>query len=146
MTMTPTSPRKLLALGFIAGFLATLIFHQSAWYLLNYGGVVPADQHAWPMDPIPPFGVPSVISKAFWGGLWGALLALVLTLTTGGAYWLTAIVVGALAPSLVGMYVVPLIKGMPFPELWPRIAIASTVNGAWGLGTAMFLRVFGATR
>ena len=144
--MTQISPRKLLALGFVAGFLATLIFHQSAWYLLDHAGLVPAGQHAWSLDPIPPFGVPSVISKAFWGGLWGALLALVLTLGAGSAYWLTAIVFGALAPSLVAMYVVPLIKGLPFPEFWPRIAIAATVNGAWGLGTAAFLRVFGATR
>ncbi len=144
--MTPISPRKLLALGFVAGFLATLIFHQSAWYLLDHAGLVPPDQHAWSMDPIPPFGVPSVISKAFWGGLWGTLLAPVLTLVPSGAYWLTALVFGALAPSLVAMYVVTLIKGLPFPEFWPRIAIAATVNGAWGLGTALFLRVFGAPR
>jgi hypothetical protein len=144
--MTQISPGKLLALGFIAGFLATLIFHQSAWYLLDHAGLVPADQHAWSMDPIPPFGVPSVISKAFWGGLWGALLALVLTLGAGSTYWLTAIVFGALAPSLVAMYVVTLIKGLPFPEFWPRIAIAATVNAAWGLGTAAFLRFFGAIR
>lgn len=144
--MTAISPRKLLALGFVAGFLATLIFHQSAWYLLHAAGFVAADQPAWPMDPIAPFGVPSVISKAFWGGLWGALLALVLTLSASSAYWLTALVFGALAPSLVAMYVVPLIKGLPFPDFWPRIAIAATVNAAWGLGTAVFLRVFGATR
>lgn len=140
------SPLKLLLLGFIAGFLATLIFHQSAWYLLVESGVIPTDKPAWPMDAVPPLGVPSVVSKAFWGGLWGAVLAVFLARIPGAAYWLSWIVVGALAPSLVAIYVVPLVKGIPVGELWPRIAIGATVNGAWGLGTAIFLRLFGAGR
>ena len=56
-------------LGFIAGFLAVLIFHQSLWYLLNLVGLIPLGRPAWPLDPIPPYDVLSVISKAFWGGL-----------------------------------------------------------------------------
>ena len=67
---------KLLLLGFVAGFVATLLFHQSLWYLFNQLGVIPPDRPAWPVDALPPLGVPSVISKAFWGGLWGAGLAL----------------------------------------------------------------------
>jgi hypothetical protein len=58
---------KVLILGFIAGFIATLIFHQGLWYLLNQVNLIPPERPAWPLDPIPPFGVPSVISKAFWG-------------------------------------------------------------------------------
>ena len=65
---------KLSILGFFAGFLAVLIFHQSLWYLLNLVGLIPLDRRAWPLDPIPPYGVPSVISKAFWGGAPGALI------------------------------------------------------------------------
>jgi hypothetical protein len=65
---------KSLVLGFIAGFLATLIFHQGLWYLLYGIHFIPADLPAWPLDPIPPFA-PSVISKSFWGGVWGAALA-----------------------------------------------------------------------
>lgn len=137
---------KLLILGFVAGFLATLVFHQSAWYLLVQAGVIPADRPAWPMDAIAPLGIPSVVSKAFWGGLWGAVLALFFARIEGTAYWLTWIVVGALAPTLVAIYVVPLVKGMPIGALWPRIAIGGTVNGMWGLGAAIFLRLFGAGR
>ena len=135
---------KLLILGFVAGALATLIFHQSAWYLLNQAGVIPLDRPAWPMDPIPPLGLPSTLSKMFWGGLWGAVLALFLARIEGSVYWLVWIVVGAIAPSLVAIYVVPLVKGMDVGALWPRIAIGATVNGAWGLGTGFFLRLFGA--
>lgn len=137
---------KLLILGFVAGFLATLVFHQSAWYLLVHAGIIPADRPAWPLDAIPPLGLPSVVSKAFWGGLWGAVLALFFSRIQGAAYWLTWIIVGALAPTLVAIYVVPLVKGLDIGTLWPRIAIGGTVNGAWGLGTALFLRLFGAAR
>jgi flagellar biosynthesis protein FliR len=141
-----TSPLKLLILGFIAGALATLVFHQSVWFALNTAGIIPADRPAWPLDPIPPLGIPAVVSKAFWGGLWGAMLALFLARVEGAGYWLGWILVGAVAPSLVAIYVVPMIKGLPAAELWPRAGIAATVNGAWGLGTGVFLRVFGAGR
>jgi len=137
---------KLVLLGFVAGALATFFFHQSAWYLLNQAGIIPPDRPAWPMNAIPPFGVPYIVSKMFWGGLWGALLALFLARTQGATYWLAWIVVGAVAPSLVAMYVVPVIKGLPVAEFWPRAGIAATVNGAWGLGTGAFLWLFGTAR
>ncbi len=136
--------RQLAILGFVAGFLATLIFHQSLWYLLNQVGLIPWTRPAWPLDPIPPLGVPSVISKAFWGGLWGAALAPVLGHMRGPAYWAGWIVVGALAPTLVALFVVPQIKGEPIPVLWPRFGAGLMLNGAWGFGTALFLRWFGA--
>ena len=44
---------KLSIIGFIAGFLATLIFHQGLWWLFNQTGVIPADRPAWPLDPSP---------------------------------------------------------------------------------------------
>ena len=51
-------------LGVAGGFLAVLIFHQSLWFLFNHIGLIPPERPAWPLDPIPPLGVPSVISKA----------------------------------------------------------------------------------
>jgi hypothetical protein len=38
------------------------------------------------------------------------------------------------------------IKGQPIPPLWPRFLYALLANGAWGLGTALFLRLFGEAR
>ncbi|HEX2449407.1 MAG TPA: hypothetical protein VHK26_14715 [Methyloceanibacter sp.] len=136
---------KLLVLGFIAGFLATLIFHQGLWYLLYQVGFIPPDRPAWPPDPVPPFAVPSVISKAFWGGLWGAALSPFLVRASGPAYWLAWIFIGAFALTLVSFYVVSPIKGEPFPALWPRFYYALLVNGTWGFGTALLLRVFRAS-
>lgn len=121
---------KLSILGVIAGFFAVLIFHPSLWYLLILVGLIPLDRPAWPLDPIPPYGVPSVISKAFWGGAWGALLAPLLQGLTGRAYWAGWIIIGAVALSLVAFFVVPAIKGEPIPALWPRFLRALLVNAA----------------
>jgi hypothetical protein len=132
--------------GFIGGFLAVLIFHQSLWYLLNLVGLIPLDRPAWPLDPIPPFGVPSVISKAFWGGVWGAFLAPLLGGLRGPAYWAGWILIGAIALSLVAFFVVPPMKGEPIPALWPRLLAALLVNAAWGFGTALFLQLARARR
>jgi len=137
---------RLLALGFLAGFAATLIFHQSVWYLLNLAEALPPNRPAWPLTPVPPLDIPSIISKAFWGGLWGAVLALFLARIQGATYWVAWIVVGAVAPSLVAMYIVPLIKGLPIGPFWPRAGIAAIVNGAWGLGAGLFLWGLGGTR
>jgi len=115
---------RLSILGFAGGFLAVLIFHQSLWFLFNLIGLIPPERPAWPFDPIPPFGVPSVLSKAFWGGLWGAVLAQLLSTLRGRTYWASWVLVGAVALSLVAFFVVPPIKGEPIPELWPRFAAA----------------------
>jgi hypothetical protein len=133
---------KLLVLGFIAGFLGVLIFHQGLWYLLYQVDFIPADRPAWPMDPTSPFGVPSVISRSFWGGLWGAALAPWLVRFHGARYWAAWIVIGAVALTLTALYVVSPLKGEPMPALWPRFYYALLVNGAWGFGTALLLRLF----
>jgi hypothetical protein len=87
-----------------------------------------------------------VLSKAFWGGVWGAVLAPLLSPLRGRAYWASWILIGAVALSLVAFFVVPPLKGEPIPELWPRFAAALMLNGAWGFGTALFLRLVNADR
>ena len=53
--------------GFIAGLVAVLVFHQGALLVLHLGGLAPA--FPWRLDPVPPFGVPAVLSAASWGGV-----------------------------------------------------------------------------
>ena len=81
--------------------------------------------------------MPSVLSKAFWGGVWGGVLAPLLSSLRGRAYWVGWIVVGAVALPLVAFFLVPSIKGQPIPELWPRFPVAMMINGFWGFGTAL---------
>lgn len=127
--------------GFLAGFASTLVFHQGALYVLNL--LTGAGRAVWSMAPVPPLGVPAVISLAFWGGLWGVLLAYLLRSQRGLGYWLLAIVLGAILPSLVALLIVFPLKGMAFAAGGDlRIWIAALIlNGAWGLGVALFLRL-----
>lgn len=130
-----------LAIVFTAGFLATLIFHQVTVALLGAAGLMPAGFAPWSLDPVAPFAVPSVISKAFWGGLWAIALSLILSRTSGAAYWLGWTVLGAVALSLVAIFVVPVLKGVPVPSFSERMPLFALVNGAWGFGTALLLRL-----
>lgn len=128
--------------AFIAGFLATIIFHQIALELLYLGHLAP--NPAWSTKAVPPFGVPSVISLSFWGGIWGIVLMPIIDRRRGTAYWLIAIIFGAIAPTLVAWFVVAPLKHQPMASGFNphRMILGPIVNGAWGLGTAVFYRLF----
>jgi len=135
-----------IALAFIAGFLATLIFHQIALTAFHAAGFT--SHAAWSMRPVPPFGVPSVISLSFWGGVWGMIMIPVIDRFRGAAYWIWAIVFGAVLPTLVAAFIVAPLKHQPIPTdgRLKALAIGLTINGAWGLGTAAFYRMFSRQR
>ena len=139
------TPRRAL-LAFVAGFLATLLFHQGALAAMHAAGLT--DRAAFAMTPTRPFGVPQVFSLAVWGGVWGVVRALFLTRTAGAGYYLRALLFGAVAPTLVAFFVVAPLKDLPIaaggdPKL---IAGALILNGLWGFGTALLLRVFSGQR
>lgn len=124
--------------GFIAGFLATLIFHQLTLALLWVLQVAPFAPFS--MVPTSPFGIPVVFSLAFWGGVWGILYGLIDNhFPTGAGYWLSAFLFGAIFPSLVALMVVLPLKGRPMGGGWhPGLLVtAFLINGAWGAGTGL---------
>jgi hypothetical protein len=127
--------------AFIAGFVSTLAFHQVMLWLLYTGGFSP--RAPWTMTPVPPLHVPAVISLAFWGGVWGIVLWALMRASGGGAYWIKALVIAALGPSLVTWFVVMPIKGMGLAGGWdPKVIVSGLlVNGAWGLGVALLMRL-----
>jgi uncharacterized membrane protein len=127
-------------LGFVAGFIATLVFHQIVLQLLHVAGIAP--NAAWPMKPVPPFGVPAVISLAFWGGVWGAILIPIIDRRRGAAYYVAAIILGAILPTLVAWFLVAPLKHQPIASGWDpkRMMIGPIVNAVWGFGTALLYR------
>ena len=133
---------KRILLGFVAGFLATVTFHQLVLLLLHAAKLTP--RMPWSMQPVPPFGVPAVISLAFWGGVWGIIMIPVIDRCRGAKYWIWAIVFGAIAPTLVAWFLVAPLKHQPIASGWKPSAmiLGPIVNGAWGFGTALFYRLF----
>lgn len=126
--------------AFAAGFVSTLVFHQGLIWLFHLLGMFP--RMPWSMVPTEPFGVPSVISLSFWAGVWGIALWPLLRSATGAAYWVRAIVLGALGPTLVAFLVVVPLKGGALGAGWdPKLWIGGfLVNGVWGFGYALLLR------
>ena len=129
-------------LGFIAGAITVLTFHEGIIYLLAMAGYIP--NRAWSMaPPIPPWGVPRLLNNVFWGGLWGALFALVYSWVPGGMAWLKGVIYGLFMVVVSNWFLLPLIRGRYFgvgdaafmSGLNPqRMLITIAIVGGFGLG------------
>ena len=122
-------------LAFAGGFLSTLVFHQGLIGLLYWADLAPSAPFA--MDPVPPLGVPAVVSLAFWGGVWGCPVWWFVQRFRGFGYWLGGIGLGAVGPTAVALLVVFPLKGREVGlEMVPA---GLMVNAAWGLGLVLMM-------
>ena len=127
--------------AFAAGFLSTLLFHQGLMAILHAAGAIP--RKAYSMTPTAPLQIPQVISTAFWGGVWGILLWLLISRFEGATYWVIAMVAGAIAPTAIALLVVFPLKGMKLGDAWKSILVGALIlNATWGLGVALLMRLF----
>jgi hypothetical protein len=135
-----------LLMGFVAGALAVLLFHQGAVALLYAMGITPRPPYG--LQPTQPFGVPQIWSITFWGGVWGAVFAALLARLSGARLVAAATLLGVVLPTLVAWFVVAPLKGQPIAAGFAPMAmlIGPIVNGAWGLGTGIGLALFGRRR
>jgi len=121
--------------GFIAGFLGVLIFHQLGFHIANELGLARAQIYSF--RPVPPLGVPTIISSAFWGGLWGVVGAFVVPrvppTVDGPIGWMLFC---AVVVTLVNWFVVLPIKGLPVGGGFrmPGVIVVPVVYAFWGLG------------
>ena len=135
----PAAPIRAL-LGFIAAAISVLIFHQGMWALLHTlavpGLTMPAP---YPMEGVAPWGVPRIANLCFWGGLYGIVFGLLLPRFTA-PLWLCGLGFGIIA-ALVGLLLVPAIKGLPIGAGWVPLSWVRSflINGAWGLGMGLIL-------
>jgi hypothetical protein len=138
-----SSLTRWIVVGFIAGAVAVLIFHQGAVVLLN--ALELTERAPYSMQPTQPYGVPQVWSLAFWGGVWGALFAVLLRRLDGARLVAASLVLGAVLPTIVAWFVVAPLKSQPVAAgLVPMaMAFGVIVNAAWGLGTGLGLALFG---
>jgi hypothetical protein len=124
-------------LGFVAGAIAVLTFHQgivAALYEIGWASFAP-----FRTTPVPPFGVPVIVSLCFWGGVYGAVFGLLMPRFTL-PLWLCGLILGVIA-ALVGMFIVAPIKHNPIANGWYAWPIARSllINGFWGLGVGVIL-------
>ena len=145
MSQTTLGPR--LAVGFVAGAVSVLVFHQGMLALLHALGVTPAA--AFSMQSTAPLGVPRLFSAAFWGGVWGlAFASSDRRLPRRPSGVLVGALFGAVAPTLVAWLVVAPVKGQPLAAGGVPSAMLTgvLVNGAWGAGTALLLFLWHRTK
>jgi hypothetical protein len=140
-----------LVIGFAAGFLAVLVFHQltvaamAGMGLLQSAGV-------YRVDPYGPLGVPRVVNTAFWGGVWGVVLAgvrLALPLPRAVlAFLVCGFVFGIVGPTFFGWFVLAPLRGQPMAQGFKLAGMwrGPAINGMWGLGAACFLLLFDRLR
>ncbi|MEH1803782.1 hypothetical protein [Nostoc sp.] len=141
--MTQKAAFSRFALGFIAGFVSVLLFHQGVLALLHAVNFTPRAPYSTASTQ--PLGIPQIWSNAFWGGIWGLIWVVIAPrFRHNKNYWLGALVFGAIAPTLVAWFVVAPLKGQPIAGGWKLVGIVTglLVNGAWGVGTAGLLRLF----
>ena len=131
---------RLVVIGFLAGAVSVFVFHQGiiliAWQL----GLLPNAPYS--LEPTAPLGVPKVVSSAFWGGLWGIALALMLGRLRRTDWLWVGILFGGILLPLVGILVVGPLKGGALA--WPSSTMllrGFIINGVWGLGAALLYRL-----
>jgi hypothetical protein len=135
-----------LTVGFVAGALSVLLFHQGAAALLHALALTPRAPYS--MAATAPFGIPQLWSIALWGGVWGVALAATLMQLRAAPLIVAATLFGAVLPTLVAWFVVAPLKGQPIAAGFAPLAmlVGPIVNAAWGLGTGIGLALFGRSR
>ena len=130
---------------FLAGTFAVPLFHQLALLGLHHAGLIAREPFA--MDPTQPFGIPSVISLSFWGGVWGIALGFVVRgIRDRGAWWAAALVFGSVTPTLVAGTLFATLKGQPIKADPKLLMIGLAVNFAWAFGTALLYLLLANTQ
>jgi hypothetical protein len=80
-------------------------------------------------------GIPVFLSLSFWGGIWTTPIAWILDrLPRGWSYWIGAVCLGALPPTLTTWFVIFPLKGLsPSAAASAGAVNALIVNGICGL-------------
>lgn len=139
-----------ICVGFVAGVLAYLTFHQGAVGLFHAIGLFP--NPPFPTRSVPFLGVaaltvPAFVSLGFWAGLWGIVIALVSArLHSTAAKLVAATLIGAVAATAYGWFVVAPWRGQPIPPVaanWNPAALwrGPLINGIFGLGAGLLLQL-----
>jgi hypothetical protein len=96
---------------------------------------------------VPPWGVPTILSLAFWGGLWGIAAAFLVPrlpgLLNGVLGW---VLFAAIVVTLANWFIVFPIKGLPVGGGFrlPGLVVVPLVYALWGFGMWLIARLLRA--
>ena len=126
-------------LGFIAGAISVLTFHQGMIAALHAVSPHWVPFLPYRTVPVAPFGVPVIVSNCFWGGLWGAAFGAFQPRYTW-PMWLCGLVLGILAV-LAGWFIVAPLKHQPIVGGWVASSMVRSllINGCFGIGVGLVL-------
>ena len=129
-----------LMVGFIAAFLSVLTVQSAAVAALHAAGA-PAPP-PWSTAPVPPLGVPQILSSAFWGGLWGAAYALLEPRLTARLGWWAGGLAFVALPLLAFWFVALPLKGLPVGGGFAPagVLVGIVLHAVFGLGAAAIFR------
>ncbi len=138
-----TPAGRWLIAGFLCGAISVLIFHQGVFALMDLAHFTHAPLYS--LTSTAPWGVPTIASQVFWGGVWGAIFAAFFMPLWGGALLVAGTLFGAFALSVVAWFVVAPIKGQGIAAgaVPMMMAAGFLANGAWGFGMSLGLALFG---
>ena len=128
--------------GFIAGALGVLVFHQAGFWVAKELGLLNAQLYS--LRPVPPWGVPTIGSQAFWGGLWGIVAAFLVErlpgILNGVLGWM---LFAGIVVTLVNWFIVLPIKGAPVGGGFRMnaVAVVPAVYVVWGFGMWLIARL-----
>jgi len=133
MTSTPTR----IFLGFVAGAVSMLVFHQTILQIFFWVGLAP--QAAFRIAQVPPFNAPLVVSLTFWGGVYGGVFGLLVPWVRS-PLWLKGMVAGLCAMTLAWFVFLPLMRHpAAFGwETWPMMR-SFIAYQMWGFGLTLVL-------
>jgi hypothetical protein len=133
---------KTVIVGFIAGVISILIFHQGSLWLAGQMGLLKPTLYN--MRPVPPWGVPTIVSQCFWGGLWGIAGALIVERLPGYLKGVLGwILFAAIVPTLANWFIVAPLKNSPMGYGFraPGVYVVLGVYAAWGFGMWLIARI-----
>ncbi len=126
-------------LGFSAGAIAALLFHQGLAEIFDLTGI--GRMAAFRLQPVWPFGLPGVVNLSFWSGIYGVAFALAMP-RFRRPLWQGGIGLGLIAGAVTLFATLPL-NGAPLAHNWHLWPIARTLilNLCWGLGISALLPI-----
>ena len=133
-SMISANPFARAVAAFVVGGLAVLVVHQPVVALLHALGSTAITPYS--LRATRPWGIPVFLSLSFWGGIWAIPIVWVLHRLSGGwIYWIGAICLGALPPTLMTWFVIFPLKGLSAGNASASVGAVNALiaNGIWGL-------------